>query len=91
MPRAEISAEIWRNPMPKKRPEPYWRKQTKCFHVQLGKKQYRLDPDEKTAWKLYYELMANPPKAPDDIPTGEKADLEKGCDTAAGVSGVTPV
>jgi hypothetical protein len=44
--------------MPKKRPEPFWREQTRCYYVQLGKKQHRLDPDETTAWRLYHELYA---------------------------------
>jgi hypothetical protein len=38
--------------MPKKRPEPFWREQTRCFYVQLGKKQVRLSPDEGEAWRL---------------------------------------
>lgn len=49
--------------MPKKRPEPFWREQTHCFYVQIGKKQHRLDPDESTAWRLYHEMMAKPPEA----------------------------
>jgi integrase len=55
--------------MPKKRPEPFWREQTKCFYVQIGKKQHRLDPDEATAWRLYHELMARPPEQPAIIPS----------------------
>lgn len=57
--------------MPKKRPEPFWRKQTKCYYVQIGKKQHRLDPDEATAWRLYHELMAKPPEAPKTV-TGQQ-------------------
>ena len=48
--------------MPRKRPEPFWREQTRCYYVQLGKKQLRLDPDEETAYRLYHELMAKPPE-----------------------------
>src|SRR5579883_344628 len=48
--------------MPKKRPEPFWREQTHCYYVQIGKKQHRLDPDEQTAWRLYHELMPKPPE-----------------------------
>ena len=51
--------------MPRKRPEPFWREQTRCYYVQLGKKQHRLDPDEPTAWRLYHELMARPPEERD--------------------------
>jgi integrase len=53
--------------MPKKRPEPYWRKQTRCYYVQIGKKQYRLDPDESEAWRRYHELMANPPNKAEEV------------------------
>ena len=46
--------------MAKKHPEPFWRKQTNCFYVQIGKKQVRLATDEAEAWRLYHELMARP-------------------------------
>lgn len=49
--------------MPKKRPQPLWREQTRCYYVQLGKKKVRLDPDETEAWRLYHEIMAKPPEA----------------------------
>lgn len=50
--------------MPRRRPQPFWRAQTRCWYVQLGKKQVRLDPDEQAAWKLYHELMARPDEEP---------------------------
>jgi integrase len=56
--------------MPKKRPEPFWREQTRCFYVQLGKKQVRLSPDEGEAWRLYHELMSRPPELADARPAG---------------------
>lgn len=59
--------------MPRKRPEPFWRTQTRCFYVKLHGKQLRLDPDEPTAWRIYHELMARPPEQrqpqPRDTPT----------------------
>jgi len=57
--------------MARRRPEPFWREQTRCYYVQLGKKQVRLDPDENEAWRLYYELMAKPPE--EQIKTPEPA------------------
>jgi integrase len=59
----------------KKRPEPFWREQTRCYYVQLGKKQHRLDPDESTAWRLYHELMAKPPEEKPQIVTGPAATV----------------
>lgn len=61
--------------MAKRRPEPFWREQTRCYYVQLGKKQIRLDPDEKEAWRLYYELMAQPPGVRDTAPVLSKNPL----------------
>jgi len=55
--------------MPKKRPEPFWREQTRCYYVQVGKKQHRLDPDEETAWRLYHEMMARPPEVAEPVPS----------------------
>ena len=46
--------------MPRRRPAPFWREQTRCWYVQLGKKQIRLSPDEEDAFRLYHELMASP-------------------------------
>ena len=58
----------------KKRPEPFWREQTQCYYVQLGKKQHRLSPDDDEAWRLYHELMANPPQE-HQAPAGDRALL----------------
>ena len=38
-------------------PKPFFRKQTKSWYVQLGKRQISLGRDEKAAWKKYHELM----------------------------------
>ena len=43
-------------------PEPFWRKQTNCYYVQIGKKQHRLSKDRDEAYQLYHELMAKPPE-----------------------------
>jgi integrase len=53
--------------MAKRRPEPFWRAERKCWFVQLGKKQVRLSADEAEAWRLYHELMARPPDAPRSV------------------------
>ena len=50
--------------MPRKHPEPFWREQTKCWYIQLGGKQHRLDPDRDEAFKLYHEMMSRPERAP---------------------------
>lgn len=42
-----------------RQPKPFFRKQTKCWYVQLGKKQIRLSEDEKEAWDKYHEIMAD--------------------------------
>ena len=59
-------------------PEPFWRKQTQCYHVQIGKKQHRLSNDRDEAYQFYHELMSRPPevqaKTPaDPIPSGQVA------------------
>jgi len=41
-----------------KHPEPFWRKQTLCYYVQIGKKQYRLSANKDEAWRLYHKLMS---------------------------------
>ena len=46
--------------MPRRRPAPFWREQTRCWYVQLGKKQIRLSPDEEEAFRLYHERMSRP-------------------------------
>ncbi len=43
-------------------PEPFWRKQTNCYYVQIGKKQIRLSTDKTEAYRLYHELMSKPPE-----------------------------
>src|SRR4051794_28230553 len=43
-------------------PEPFWRKQTRCYYVQVGNKQHRLSPDRDEAYRLYHELMSRPPE-----------------------------
>ncbi|MEM8669324.1 MAG: tyrosine-type recombinase/integrase [Planctomycetota bacterium] len=40
-----------------RRPKPFFRKQTRTWYVQLGKKQINLGPDEDKAWAKYHELM----------------------------------
>lgn len=46
----------------KRRPEPFWRTQTKCYYVKVGGKQRRLSPDKDEAYRLYHEIMAKPPE-----------------------------
>ena len=40
-------------------PQPFFRKFTSTWYVQIGKKQINLGKDEKRAWDKYYELMGN--------------------------------
>jgi hypothetical protein len=49
-------------PRPKSQPKPFWREFTKCWYVQIGKKQVRLDPDQEKAYQLYHEIMARKPE-----------------------------
>src|SRR5271157_6604859 len=70
--------DAWQNTgdffMPKKRPEPFWRAERKCWFVQLGKRQVKLSPDETEAWRLYHELMAKPAGEPQPaVATGPSA------------------
>lgn len=41
-----------------RRPKPFYRKQTKSWYVQIGKKQINLGKDEGEAWKAYDRLTA---------------------------------
>jgi hypothetical protein len=51
--------------MPRRQhPEPFWRRQTQCYYVQIGKKQHRLPSDREEAFRVYHELMSRPPDAP---------------------------
>jgi len=45
-----------------RQPRPFFRKQTKSYYVQIGKKQINLGKDEKEAYRRYHELMASPPE-----------------------------
>lgn len=51
-------------PRPKSQPKPFWREFTKCWYVQIGKKQVRLDPDREEAYRRYHEIMARKPEEP---------------------------
>jgi integrase len=44
--------------LPRRHPQPFWREFTRCWYVQIGKKQVRLSPDRDEAFRLYYELMS---------------------------------
>jgi integrase len=54
-------------------PEPFWRSQTQCWYVQIGKKQHRLSSDREEAYRLYHELMSRPPDAPAPTPHSQLA------------------
>lgn len=41
-----------------KQPKPFWKKSHKCWYVQRGDKQIRLDPDKEKAWQMYHKIMA---------------------------------
>ncbi len=51
-------------PRPKSQPKPSWREFTKCWYVQIGKKQVRLDPDREEAYRRYHEIMARKSEEP---------------------------
>lgn len=48
--------------MPRRYPQPFWREFTRCWYVQVGKKQIRLSPDRDEAYRLYHELMGRGPE-----------------------------
>ena len=54
--------------MAAKHPEPFWRKQSNCYYVQIGPKQIRLAKDKAEAYRLYHELMARRPDEPQPSP-----------------------
>lgn len=41
-----------------KQPKPFFRRYTKSWYVQIGKRQINLGRDKKLAWEKYHELMA---------------------------------
>ena len=41
-----------------RQPKPFFRKQTRSWYVQIGKKQVPLGKDEKAAWDKYHQIMA---------------------------------
>jgi len=49
-------------------PEPFWRKQTNCYYVQIGKKQHRLSPEKGEAYWLHHELRSRSPEEPETPP-----------------------
>jgi integrase len=49
-----------------RRPEPYYKKSHKCWYANINGKATRLDPDEETAWKVYFRLMGSEREADDD-------------------------
>ena len=42
-----------------RQPQPYVRKQTGSWYVQIGRKQILLGRDKETAFQRYHEIMAN--------------------------------
>lgn len=49
--------------MPRRYPQPFWRSGCNCWHVQIGKKQVRLDPDRDEAFRMYHAMMQQPGSA----------------------------
>jgi integrase len=47
-------------------PKPFFRKQTKTWYVQIGKKQHNLGPDEEVAKQKYHALMSGRQPITDD-------------------------
>jgi integrase len=54
--------------LPRRHPQPFWREFTRCWYLQLGKKQIRLSPDRDEAFRIYYELMSRGPEAEPSSP-----------------------
>jgi hypothetical protein len=50
--------------MPRRHPQPFWRKSRSCWYVQIGKRQKSLSPDRDEAFRLYHELMIQPQATP---------------------------
>jgi len=76
-------------------PKPFFRKQTRAWYVQLGKKQHNLGPDEEAAKEKYHVLMAGRQPVTDvttvvdiRLPYGGQADVDAVEDEIAGVSDV---
>jgi hypothetical protein len=44
--------------------KPWFRKQTKCWYVEIDGKQHNLGNDKENALREYHKLMAEGPKAP---------------------------
>ena len=42
-----------------RQPKPFFRKQTKSWYVQIGKRQINLGRNKEQAWAKYHELMAS--------------------------------
>jgi integrase len=51
--------------MARRHPQPFWREFTRCWYVQLGRKQIRLHPDREEAFRRYYALMDRRSHAPE--------------------------
>jgi integrase len=57
-----------------KQPQPFYRKQTQSWYVQLGKRQVSLGKDEAKAWKKYHKLMAGRRELNPDAPVAAVVD-----------------
>ncbi|MHB8107893.1 MAG: tyrosine-type recombinase/integrase [Candidatus Cryosericum sp.] len=57
--------------MPRKEPKPFWKATHKCWYMQRGPMQIRLNPDEAKAWEMYYKIMAG------SLPVGEGARVDE--------------
>jgi len=52
-----------------KQPKPFYRRFTKTWYVQIGKRQINLGRDKKLAWAKYHELMAQRDSVADQFAT----------------------
>lgn len=57
-----------------KGPKPFYRKQTKAWYVQIGKKQHNLGKNKKEAWAKYHALMADRQDIEDDTTVAQLID-----------------
>ena len=59
-------------------PKPFYRKSRKTWYVQISGRQVNLGQDRTDAFRLYYEIMANPPeKRLDSVDHGEGMKLSQ--------------
>jgi hypothetical protein len=52
-------------------PKPWFRPSRNTWYVEIEGRQHKLGPDRDEAFRLYHQLMASPPKAPEPPPPSD--------------------